>query len=175
MTAKWIAPPAHLISMATAVTGAGNGAEMGRGITVPTLTQDEARTRLAAAPVVRLATADRQGRPHLVAITFAVDGDRLYSAVDHKPKRSRDLRRLRNIQANPEVAVLADHYEDDWERLWWVRVDGQARIISEAAEMAGPIRLLMERYAQYRANPPEGPVIEINIERWSGWAYTPAG
>jgi PPOX class probable F420-dependent enzyme len=71
--------------------------------------------------------------------------------------------------------VLADHYEDDWERLWWVRVDGQARIISEAAEMAGPIRLLMERYAQYRANPPEGPVIEINIERWSGWAYTPAG
>ncbi|MGI8333151.1 TIGR03668 family PPOX class F420-dependent oxidoreductase [Actinomadura scrupuli] len=142
---------------------------------MPTLTQDQARARLAAAPVVRLATADLGGRPHLVAVTFAVDGDLLYSAVDHKPKRSRDLRRLRNIAVNPRVAVLADHYEDDWERLWWVRAEGRATIVSEPAEMAGPIRLLTGRYGQYRANPPEGPVIAIAVDRWSGWAYSPAG
>jgi PPOX class probable F420-dependent enzyme len=138
---------------------------------VPTLPEGEARARLGTAPVVRLATADAGGRPHLVSATFAVDGDRLYSAVDHKPKQSRDLRRLRNIRANPQVAVLADHYEDDWERLWWVRVDGRARIIDDPAEMLGPIRLLVERYEQYRENPPEGPVIAITIARWSGWAY----
>jgi PPOX class probable F420-dependent enzyme len=139
---------------------------------VPTLTEGEARSRLATVPVVRLATADEEGRPHLVAAAFALEGDRIYSAVDHKPKRSRDLRRLRNIRANPQVAVLADHYEDDWERLWWARADGHARIIEEPAEMAGPIRLLTERYAQYRVNPPEGPVIAIAVSRWSGWAYT---
>jgi PPOX class probable F420-dependent enzyme len=140
---------------------------------VPTLPEGEARTRLATVPVVRLATADEEGRPHLVTTTFAIDGDQLYGAIDHKPKQSRDLRRLRNIRANPQVAVLADHYEDDWERLWWVRVDGRARIIDDPAEMAGPIRLLVERYEQYRANPPEGPVIAIAIARWSGWSYTP--
>jgi PPOX class probable F420-dependent enzyme len=139
---------------------------------VPTLTEDQARTRLATAAVLRLATADEQGRPHLVTVTFAVDGDRIYSAVDHKPKRSRDLRRLRNIRANPQVAVLADHYEDDWERLWWVRADGHAEIITDPAGMAGPIRLLAERYAQYREDPPDGPVIAIAVARWSGWAHT---
>jgi PPOX class probable F420-dependent enzyme len=141
-------------------------------IIVPTLSEGEARTRLSTAAVVRLATADQDGRPHLVAATFAVEDDRLYSAVDHKPKRSRDLRRLRNIQANPQVAVLADHYEDDWERLWWVRVDGRAEIIGDPAGMAGPIRLLAERYTQYRVDPPEGPVIAIAVTQWSGWSST---
>jgi PPOX class probable F420-dependent enzyme len=140
---------------------------------VPALPEDEARTRLAAVPVVRLATADREGRPHLVTAAFAVDGDRLYSAVDDKPKRSRDLRRLRNIRANPQVAALADHYEDDWERLWWVRVEGRAEIVEDPGAMAGPIRLLTERYAQYRAAPPQGPVIAVAIDRWSGWSSTP--
>jgi PPOX class probable F420-dependent enzyme len=140
---------------------------------VPDLPEGQARARLTAAPVVRLATADETGRPHLVTATFAVDGDRLYTAVDHKPKRSRDLRRLRNIRANPQVAALADHYEDDWERLWWVRVDGRAELIDDPAGMAGPIRLLTGRYAQYRVRPPAGPVIAIAIGRWSGWAAGP--
>src|SRR4029078_10792686 len=88
-----------------------------------------ARERLASVPVVHLATTDEDGRPHLVGTTFAVEGDHVYTAVDPKPKRTRDLKRLRNIRANPRVAVLADHYEDDWSRLWWVRADGVARIL----------------------------------------------
>jgi PPOX class probable F420-dependent enzyme len=133
---------------------------------------DEARARLTSCPVIRLATADAEGRPHLVVATFALEGDRLYTAVDHKPKSTRDLRRLRNIRQNPHVAVLADHYEDDWDRLWWVRADGRARIL-EAAEQEGPVRLLQRRYDQYRDRPPEGPVIEIAIDRWTGWTSSP--
>jgi PPOX class probable F420-dependent enzyme len=135
------------------------------------LTERTARERLASVPVVRLATVDETGRPHLVVTTFAVDGDRLYTAVDAKPKSTRDLKRLRNIQANPQVAVLADHYEDDWTRLWWVRADATAEIVQEPAAMARPLALLGERYPQYRDAPPEGPVVSIAVERWSGWAY----
>jgi PPOX class probable F420-dependent enzyme len=135
------------------------------------LAEDVARERLASVPVVRLATTDEEGRPHIVVTTFAVDGDLIYTAVDAKPKRTRDLKRLRNIRANPRVAVLADHYEEDWTRLWWVRADATAEIVQDAAAMAGPIALLCERYPQYRDSPPEGPVIAVAVERWTGWAY----
>ena len=81
------------------------------------------------------------------------------------------LKRLRNIRADPRVAVLADHYEDDWTRLWWVRADATAEIIEDPAAMARPISLLRERYRQYREAPPEGPVIALTVERWTGWAY----
>src|ERR671935_135408 len=90
---------------------------------------DEARALLASARVARLATADAEGRPHLVAITFAVDGDEIITAVDHKPKRTVRLRRLANIEANPRVSVLADHYEDDWSGLWWARADGRPQLL----------------------------------------------
>ncbi len=93
----------------------------------------------------------------------------IYSAVDAKPKSSTDLRRLRNIRANPRVAVLADHYEDDWGRLWWVRADGQAAILDGPAEMAPALALLAARYPQYRGLPPGGPVISIRVTRWTGW------
>jgi PPOX class probable F420-dependent enzyme len=135
------------------------------------LTEKAARERLTSVPVLRMATTDETGRPHLVVITFALDGDRVYTAVDAKPKSTRDLKRLRNIQANPHVAVLADHYEDDWTRLWWVRADAAAEIIDDPAAMARPIALLRERYPQYRQAPPEGPVIALTVERWTGWAY----
>ncbi|MDN3356526.1 TIGR03668 family PPOX class F420-dependent oxidoreductase [Actinomadura sp. DC4] len=134
------------------------------------LTEETARSRLASVPVVRLATTDGEGRPHLVVTTFAVDGDRLYTAVDAKPKSTRDLKRLRNIRADPRVAVLADHYEDDWSRLWWARADGTAEIVEDPGAMARPIALLRERYGQYRETPPEGPVVAITVERWTGWA-----
>ncbi|MFI0348978.1 TIGR03668 family PPOX class F420-dependent oxidoreductase [Actinomadura sp. 9N407] len=137
---------------------------------MPRLTPDDALHRLETAPVVRLATADEHGRPHLVAVTFAVRKGTVYTAVDHKPKSTRDLKRLDNIRANPHVSLLADHYEDDWERLWWVRVDGHAHIIEDRAQMAEPVALLAERYHQYRDHPPEGPVIAIVIDRWTGWA-----
>ena len=130
----------------------------------------EARQRFASVPVARLATVGPDGRPHLVPITFAVDGDHIYTAVDAKPKSSRQLRRLRNIAGNPQVAVLADHYEQDWGSLWWVRADGHASILAGPGELARPLHLLAGRYPHYRARPPAGPVIHILAERWAGWA-----
>ena len=134
------------------------------------LAANEARRRFASAAVARLATVAAAGQPHLVPVTFAVDGDRIYTAVDAKPKTTANLRRLRNIAGNPQVAVLADHYEEDWDRLWWARADGLASILDRPADMAGPLRLLAARYRQYRASPPAGPVIGIEVTRWSGWA-----
>jgi PPOX class probable F420-dependent enzyme len=136
------------------------------------LTADDARRRLAQARVARLATITAQSRPHLVPVTFAVDGDNIYTAVDAKPKSTTDLQRLRNLRANPAVAVLADHYVDDWSLLWWARADGEATILRETAALSLPIRLLAERYQQYRDRPPAGPVIVIAVHRWSGWAAT---
>ena len=134
----------------------------------------EARALLASARVARLATADAEGRPHLVAITFAVDGEQIVSAVDHKPKRTTRLRRLANIEANPSVSVLADHYEDDWSRLWWARADGQARTVEPGAEEHGrAVDGLVARYPQYEGRRPQGSVIVISVSRWSGWRAAP--
>jgi len=122
--------------------------------------------RFATCRVARLATAGPDGLPHLVPIVFALVGDVLHTAVDGKPKRTRRLKRLANIAANPRVSVLADHYEDDWSRLWWVRADGVARILDSSP--AG-LAALVERYPQYRETPPPGPFLEITVERWSEW------
>src|SRR3984957_17200162 len=105
-----------------------------------------ARQRFARARVARLATAALDGQPHLVPFPFALDRhpgqeDRIYSAVDAKPKTTTDLRRLRNIRANPRVSVLADHYEDDWDGLWWARADGQAAILDDPVTMAPALAL----------------------------------
>ena len=116
------------------------------------------------------------GRPHLVPITFAVDGDRIYSAVDAKPKTTvHGLRRLRNIRAQPHVSVLADDYADDWTALWWARADGIAAIWTDPGLIAAPIALLAARYPQYADRPPGGPVIAIRVTRWTGWAASAAG
>lgn len=134
------------------------------------LSEQDARTRLGSARVAVLATAGADGIPHLVPITFALEGDRIYSAVDHKPKTSTHLRRLRNIAQNPQVAVLAQEYSEDWDALWWVRVDGRAAVTSQAEEGGHPLDMLARRYDQYRERRPEGPVIVVSIERWTGWA-----
>jgi PPOX class probable F420-dependent enzyme len=135
------------------------------------LTEDEARTRLAGARVARLATAGGDGQPHLVPVTFAVDGDLIYMTVDYKPKKSANLRRLRNIRENPRVALLADHYEDgNWDVLWWVRVDGWASVVEDERGLQDPLDVLAERYEQYRQRRPAGPVIVIQADRWKGWA-----
>lgn len=130
----------------------------------------EARRRLAAARVARLGTADAGGQPHLVPFVFAVEGDRIYSAVDEKPKRSRDLKRLANIRRNPRVAVIADHYDEEWTELWWVRADGEARVVAEGPERDRAIELLSEKYPQYREAPPTGPAIVIEVRRLRSWA-----
>jgi PPOX class probable F420-dependent enzyme len=132
----------------------------------------DARALFAAARVARLATADARGRPHLVPICFALDGDRLYTAIDHKPKRGPRLRRLDNIAANPLASALADHYEDEWSALWWVRADGDARIVGPGeSEHGSAVALLVGRYPQYRDRPPAGPAIVLRVLRWSGWRY----
>lgn len=134
------------------------------------MTADQARERLARARIARLATVAADGRPHLVPVTFAVSGDRIVTAVDAKPKTTRSLRRLANIRANPLVAVLADYYDEDWSRLWWARADGEATVVGNPAEMAGPVELLARRYPAYRGNPPPGPVIAIKVTKWTGWS-----
>jgi PPOX class probable F420-dependent enzyme len=130
------------------------------------LTPEEARERFAAARVARLATADAGGRPHVVPIVFAVAGDEIFSAVDAKPKRTANLKRLANVRSNPRVALLADRYDDDWSELWWARADGRARVIGGDDRA---IALLAERYEQYRESPPDGPILAVAVERWSGW------
>ena len=140
------------------------------------LTQQEARRRFTGAVVARLATASETGRPHVVPITFAVDGDRIYSVVDAKPKTTvHGLRRLRNIRGQPQVSVLADHYADDWSALWWARADGVAAIWADPGQTAAPVALLAARYPQYRDRPPAGPVIAIRVTPWSGWAASAPG
>jgi PPOX class probable F420-dependent enzyme len=137
------------------------------------VSDDELRRRVVEARVAHLATADAEGRPHLVPICFALSGKRLYSAVDAKPKRTQQLKRLENIAANPSVTVLVDHYEEDWARLWWVRLDGQAAVVEEPGERERGLDLLAEKYAQYRAERPAGPLLAVAVERWRGWSATP--
>jgi PPOX class probable F420-dependent enzyme len=136
---------------------------------------DEARCRelFAAARVARLATADAAGVPHLVPIVFVVAADTVFSAVDGKPKRTQQLRRLANIAANPRVSILVDQYSEDWTALWWVRADGTARVLDPTDPDAGTARqLLRARYPQYGSGsvPVTGPVLAAEVERWSGWA-----
>jgi PPOX class probable F420-dependent enzyme len=127
-------------------------------------------SRWPDARVARLATVGSDGRPHVVPICFAIDGDTLYTAVDEKPKRTRALKRLRNIEANPNVEVVIDHYEDDWSRLWWVRLQGRARL-AELDEHAA--QLLAAKYPQYGSRPPAGPLVVIELERVVEWSAEP--
>jgi PPOX class probable F420-dependent enzyme len=136
------------------------------------VTAGEARERFAAARVARLATLGPEGAPHLVPIVFAVDGDTVWSAVDAKPKRTTALARLANVQRDPRVALLADHYDDaDWDALWWARAEGRGRVLEPGDPQARrAVALLAARYAQHRAVPPSGPVLAVDVERWSGWS-----
>ena len=132
------------------------------------MTAAEARERFAAAPVARLATADAAGRPHLVPVVFAVKENVIYSVVDAKPKRSPALKRLANVRENPAVSLLADHYDQDWTKLWWARADGRGRVLDPAEpEAREAIEELRRRYPQQRA---AGAVLAVDVQRWSGWS-----
>jgi len=136
---------------------------------------DEARARalLGGARVARFATLTRSGAPSIVPVCFALDGDVAYHAVDHKPKATRRLARLAHLAADPRAALLADHYDDaDWSALWWVRAEGRGRVLEDVAapEAARALDLLAARYDQYRVHRPAGPVVALDVERWSGWA-----
>ncbi|MFD7435780.1 TIGR03668 family PPOX class F420-dependent oxidoreductase [Streptomyces sp. NPDC059861] len=136
------------------------------------LSPSDARRRFVTAPVARLATAGADGVPHVVPVTFAVVDEVLYFAVDHKPKNTWDLRRLRNIRENPSVAVLADHYDEDWSALWWARADGRGEILEDQAERRHAVESLCGRYGQYGDSPPQGPVVAVRVDRWTGWSST---
>ena len=134
---------------------------------------EAARQRFAAARVARLATVTPDGAPHLVPVVFAIgqgaDSNTVYTAVDGKPKSTQRLRRLTNIAAEPRVSILVDHYEEDWNQLWWVRADGVASVHADGPAAETGCALLRAKYAQYQSVSLDGPVIAVRVERWSAW------
>jgi PPOX class probable F420-dependent enzyme len=124
-------------------------------------------------PVARLATLGEGGAPALVPIVFAYVAGRLWSPIDGKPKSGRELERLRNVRRDPRVSLLLDAYDDDWELLWWLRVEGRARACGSAdCDLAAVERALRAKYPQYARLPlfsGEPRVLEIAIERAHGW------
>jgi PPOX class probable F420-dependent enzyme len=126
------------------------------------------RDRFESASVARLATVDVAGQPHLVPVTFAMVGESVVIAIDHKPKTTTNLKRLRNIEANPRVSLLVDHYDEDWTQLWWVRADGLAHVL---ATDPVAVAALQAKYPQYRQIPPTGPVIRVEVHTWRHWSY----
>jgi PPOX class probable F420-dependent enzyme len=134
--------------------------------------EDEMRRRVAAARVGRVTTIDPDGSPNVVPFVFVLDGDTLYSSVDEKPKRTKELRRLANLRRDPRFMVLVDHYEEDWPTVWWVRLRGRGRVIDAGPERERALRLLREKYSQYEQEAPQGAVVALDVEEWRGWAYT---
>ncbi len=128
------------------------------------------RKRVAAARVATLATIRPDGAPHVVPFCFVLAGDSILSAVDSKPKATRRLARLENVRHDPRVAVLVDEWSEDWRRLWWIRIEGRATVLEPGAESGAALRSLAAKYEQYRVHPPQGPVLAISAERWSGWS-----
>ena len=123
--------------------------------------------------VARLATSDADGHPHVVPVCFAFDGSRFYTPLDEKPKRVEGLRlrRVRNIEARHEAMLLFDQYDDDWSRLGYVQVYGQAALLMPgAADHADALRLLRQRYVQYKTMAlEEQSVIAITPQRIVSW------
>jgi PPOX class probable F420-dependent enzyme len=132
--------------------------------------RDEAFRRVREARVGRVATADAGALPHVVPFVFVLEGDTLYWAVDQKPKATGKLKRLRNIESNPNAQVLVDHFEEDWSAIWWVRLSGPVRILDEGREAERALELLAAKYPQYVERPPQGPVVAIDVARWSAWS-----
>jgi PPOX class probable F420-dependent enzyme len=131
------------------------------------------RRLVEAARVGRLATVSADHRPHAVPVCYALRDQVVYSAVDHKPKRHRRLRRLANLRATGQACLLVDEYREDWSALWWVRVDGHGRVVDAPAEADRARAVLADKYPQYREWPPEGPVIALEVTGWSGWSAEP--
>jgi len=127
------------------------------------------RERVAAARVGHLATTRPDGRPHVVPCCFVLVGDFVYSAVDAKPKSTLALQRLRNIAARPAASFVVDHYDEDWAQLWWIRLDGAARILESGDERAAAIEALTAKYQQYVAAPPPGAVVALAVKTWRAW------
>lgn len=149
--------------------------DVARDIGLMRLDPAEARARFAGSPVLRLATVGAEGQPHLVPCTFVVDDSgRIAIGIDNKPKTSQNLRRLQNIEANPRVSLLVDHYADDWSKLWWVRADGSAAIELAGPDHADHWQRLRAKYPQYTGQRLNGPVIAVTVTSWTGWSFSDA-
>jgi PPOX class probable F420-dependent enzyme len=138
----------------------------------PRMDESQMRSRVAEARVARVGTVDEQVCAHLVPIVFVIDGDTLYSATD---AGSRPVKRLRNLEQHPRASVLVDVYDEDWSKVWWVRMLGRGRAIEDGPEWDHARRLLWEKYPQFeRVLPPDaaGPVMAVDVQQWSGWAYS---
>lgn len=141
----------------------------------PQPVSDPIQANLLQARVARLATVDEKGRPHIIPVCFAYDGEVFYTAVDRKPKRvaPQKLARLRNIRSRPQVALLIDQYDEDWNQLWHIQVRGQAKLLPQSAqkERSDAIRRLREKYPQYTTGllPDDAPIIRIAPERFNSW------
>jgi PPOX class probable F420-dependent enzyme len=136
------------------------------------MVSDVERRFLAQQRIAHLATADRRAAPHVVPVCFAVLERTLYITIDEKPKRrpAAALKRLRNIAENPAVAVIVDRYDEDWTRLGWVMLRGQAEILREGREHRDAQALLRSRYPQLGAMEiAKYPVIAVRIERTTSW------
>ena len=131
------------------------------------------RAKLNTARVARLATLDDKNRPHLIPICFVLDEGVLYSAVDRKPKRTPPARlaRLRNIKNSPRVALLVDHYDEDWKLLWYVLLRGEAELVSGPAERKRALLSLRAKYPQYRGEmlQEDAPLLRITPEQITAW------
>jgi PPOX class probable F420-dependent enzyme len=141
---------------------------------MPSLDREQLRRLVTAARVARLSTVDGAGRPHMVPVCFVLTEhpDRVYLAVDHKPKRGTELRRTANLRATGHACLLVDRYDEDWSQLWWVRLDGHGREVSDPVEAEQAIDALAAKYPQYRAERPDGPVLRIDIDGYRGWTAT---
>jgi PPOX class probable F420-dependent enzyme len=129
----------------------------------------EALDRLALARIGHLATTRSDGRPHVVPVTFAVLDDVVVTMVDHKPKTTYQLQRLANISSNGHAALLVDSYTEDWDRLWWVRVDGDAAVANEGDLWSAARDALSAKYGQYKNQLPTGALITIDVDNVTFW------
>jgi PPOX class probable F420-dependent enzyme len=128
------------------------------------------RALVETARVGRLATLGADQRPHAVPMCYALREETVYSAVDHKPKRRTRLRRIANLAATGHACLLVDEYDEDWTALWWVRLDGGGRVVEDPEEAAAGLAALVAKYPQYGARRPDGPVLAIDVTRWTGWS-----
>jgi PPOX class probable F420-dependent enzyme len=134
------------------------------------MNEDEARARFSTARVARLATIRPDGAPPLGPVVFVLQDDTVWLMVDAKPKRHRRLQRLVNVRAEPRVSLLVDAYDEDWSRLWWVRADGRARIVDDGPLFEAALDRLGAKYPQEHEQPPGGPAVAVEVERWRGWS-----
>ena len=133
------------------------------------MSDDKLLAEAARSPVARLATTGANG-VDLVPITFVMTGSTVVTAVDHKPKTTRRLQRLDNIERDPRVTILIDHYDDDWLSLWWVRLRGIARVYDEGPRVVTAIEQLVAKYPRHYAHmPPAGPVIAVDVTEIRTW------